>query len=541
MHDDADELQRPDSRKSWSRAPKPGPWDAIVIGSGIGGMVAAALLSKLGRRVLILEQHYVPGGFTHTFTRRGYRWDVGVHAVGEMSERGIPGRLLGALTDGRLKWASLGPVYDSFRMPDGLRIDYPDNPRQFRENLLAAFPNEAGAIDGYLRLAREVSADMRAHYVSRALPAPLSALFDRIFARKAKRHLTTTVEEVVNGLTDDPRLRTMLAAQWGYYGSTPSHASFAIQASVVSHFLWGGFYPVGGSERIAYELLRTVADAGGWTRIKADVREVLIEKGRAVGVRLADGEEIRAKSVISAVGAIPTVTKLLPEPMRRAEWTGEIAQLRPGPAHVCLYLGFKGDIRNAGAGANNIWFYETWDCEEDAWRVSPSAPPGSAPVLYVSFPSLKDPTHEPGPEQRHTGEAVTFVPWDTFLPWREKRWMRRGEDYAAFKKGLQDAMLAHLFRRLPGLEPMLDYAEISTPVTTDHFVRASGGSIYGLESTPERFRCRWLRPQTPVPGLLMAGVDVGGPGVMGGAMGGILAAVSSEPFGTLRWLHGNVL
>ncbi|HTM67971.1 MAG TPA: NAD(P)/FAD-dependent oxidoreductase [Candidatus Binatia bacterium] len=526
--------------KPWGRHPRPGPWDAIVIGSGIGGMVAAALLAKLGKRVLILEQHYVPGGFTHTFARRGYRWDVGVHAVGEMTERGVPGRMMSALTDGRLEWASLGPVYDSFQMPDGLRVDYPDNPRQFRENLLQAFPREKEAIDGYLRLAREASADLRAFYVSRALPRTLGAVVDRTFGRKARRHQETTVAEVISRLTADPRLRTMFASQWGYYGSTPSRASFSIQASVVTHFLWGGYYPVGGSERIARELLRTVAEAGGWTRIRADVRETLVEGGKAAGVRMADGEEIRAPLVISAIGAIPTVTKLLPEHVRRASWTSEISRLRPGPAHVCLYLGFKGDVRAAGAGANNQWFYETWDPEDDAWHVAADTPAGSAPVLYVSFPSLKDPSHDPGPERRHTGEAVTFVPWDRFLPWREKRWMRRGEEYAGFKARLQEAMLEQLFRHLPGLRPMLDYAELSTPVSTDHFTRAAGGSIYGLESTPERFRCQWLRPRTPVPGLLMAGVDVGGPGVMGGAMGGILAGISAEPWDAMGWLRRHV-
>ncbi|MEY4745101.1 MAG: hypothetical protein RL272_1046 [Candidatus Parcubacteria bacterium] len=541
MKDTEGDTKPMDSRKSWSRDAKPGPWDAIIIGSGIGGMIAAALLSKLGRRVLVLEQHYVPGGFTHTFSRRGYTWDVGVHAVGEMTERGIPGRMFGALTDGRLKWASLGPVYDSFAMPDGINIDYPDNPRQFRENLVEAFPRETEAIDGYLRLSREVSRDMRAFYVSRALPRPLGSLFDRLFGRKVRRHTNATVAEVVAGLTADPRLRTMFAAQWGYYGATPSRASFSIQASVVAHFLWGGHYPVGGSGRIARELLRTVSDSGGWTRIRADVREIVLEGGRAAGVRLVDGEEIRAPVVVSAIGAIPTVTRLLPEGARRAEWTDAIARLRPGPAHVCLYLGFKGDIRAAGAGSRNMWFYDTWDCERDAWRVSPSAPAGSAPALYVSFPSLKDPTHEPGTERRHTGEALTFVPWETFIPWRGKKWMRRGEDYESFKRRLQDSMLEQLFRRLPGLRPMLDYAELSTPVSTDHFVRSAGASIYGLESTPERFGCRWLRSLTPVPGLLLAGVDVGGPGVMGGAMGGVMAAVSAEPVGAMRWLHGNVL
>ena len=98
--------------RPWSHDIPDGPWDYIVIGSGIGGMTAAALLAKLGRRVLVLEQHNIPGGFTQTFKRPGYRWDVGVHIVGEMSMRSAAGRLLHELTDGRLAWEPVGEVYD---------------------------------------------------------------------------------------------------------------------------------------------------------------------------------------------------------------------------------------------------------------------------------------------------------------------------------------------------------------------------------------------------------------------------------------------
>src|SRR5690606_11214578 len=181
-------------------------------------------------------------------------------------------------------------------------------------------------------------------------------------------------------------------------------------------------------------LLETVADAGGWTRISTNVAEIVVEGKTAVGVRLENGEEIRARRVISAAGVRSTVERLLPARLRREDWAHSVEALPAGPAHVCLYLGFKGDIREAGASAANKWFYETWDTEAEGWDVSPDAEQPQAPVLYCSFPSLKDPEHDPGPDVRHTGEVVTFVPWDVFNAWRDTRWKKRGDDYDSFKE-----------------------------------------------------------------------------------------------------------
>src|SRR5690606_9351460 len=106
--------------------------------------------------------------------------------------------------------------------------------------------------------------------LSRIAPRVLGGALDKVLARKANQFLTMNTHDVVADLTTNEHLRTVLCAQWGYYGSTPKHSSFAIQALVTKHFLWGAYYPVGGSDQIARELLRTVAEAGGWTRIYAD-------------------------------------------------------------------------------------------------------------------------------------------------------------------------------------------------------------------------------------------------------------------------------
>ena len=207
------------------------------------------MLASFGERVLVLEQHYVPGGYTHTFKRPGgYHWDVGVHAVGEVTRHTMTGRLLEHLSEGGLEWASLGKVYEQFHFPGGFRIDFPDNPHQFRENLLEAFPEEAKAIDAYLDMVREVAGAMRGYYLSRAAPKGTGWLATMTMAKKAERFFQMRTEEVVASLTDNPKLRALFTAQWGYYGSTPSRSSFAMQALVVKHFMHGGYYPVGELE-----------------------------------------------------------------------------------------------------------------------------------------------------------------------------------------------------------------------------------------------------------------------------------------------------
>ncbi|HEY0882141.1 MAG TPA: NAD(P)/FAD-dependent oxidoreductase, partial [Archangium sp.] len=282
--------------RPWSRESDQKPYDVIVIGSGMGGMTCAALLAKTGKRVLVLEQHYVPGGFTHVFSRKGWTWDVGVHAVGEVTRKSLPGRLLHALTDGALEWTSLGKSYDQFHFPGNFHIDFPDSPEQFRDNLVAAFPHERKGIEQYLALCKSVSRELQGFYLARMLPKATSFLSDTLLARSVKQYLTRSTQHVVAELTKDEKLQALLTAQWGYYGSPPDRSAFAMHALVVKHFLHGGYYPVGGSARIAQTLLQTVADAGGWTRIYADVEEILVKDGRATGVRLKTGEEIFAES-----------------------------------------------------------------------------------------------------------------------------------------------------------------------------------------------------------------------------------------------------
>lgn len=522
----------PKPSRPWSHDVPEGPWDYVVIGSGIGGMAAAALLARLGRRVLILEQHNIPGGFTQTFKRPGYRWDVGVHIVGEMSQQSYPGRLLAALGDGRLAWEPVGEFYDEFNFPDGFSVRLPDTAEGFRQTLGESFPGERAAIDEYLALTRTAARSVSKAIQARAMPRLLAPGAAGRAMAAAAPHVDATTAEVLASLTDDPRMRAVLAAQWGYYGTPPSRSSFAMHALMVRHFLRGAYYPVGGAASIADSLLRTVADAGGWTAVRRPVTAIERHRGRVVGVRLGDGSLVEARRVVSTIGAIPTAGLLGEElggpgePYREA-----------GPAHVSLYLGFRGDIAAAGARRWCQWYFGSWDVEEGLWQVAPDREPGASPVMFCSFPSLKDPLHDPGPEMRHTGEAIAFVPWEAFARWQGTRWQRRPAAYDEFKAALTARLLEQYLGRYPALAQMVDHVEMSTPLSTNHFAAAHRGSIYGLGTAVARFHDGSLLPRTRLRGLYLGGADASAPGIVGALNGGVLAAAAAEPRPALAFLR----
>jgi all-trans-retinol 13,14-reductase len=495
----------------------------------MGGLSAAALLARLGRRVLVLEQHRVPGGYTQSFRRGNWSWDVGLHVMGEIGGDALPGPLLDSLTEGRLAWTRVEDPYDVLELHEGPAVPIPGSLGGYRVSLEAVFPAERAAIREYFRLVRLAAAGMRDHFTTRILGRPRAHGADAARSALARRLALSRTAEVTGALTQNKHLRAALEGQWGFYGSPPHRSAFGVHALLCRHYRNGAFYPHGGAISIAKALAASLARGGGWLRVAAPVQEILVGHGRAMGVRLSEGEEILAPVVISAAGALNTVG-LLPEIERRQEWVRSIEQLPPSCAHVCLNVGFRGDIRSAGATTTNHWLFAsdlpgTWDL-----GTHPPSP-------YVSFPSLKDPlsAREAG---YHTAEVVCLVDWESFARWGDTRWRKRPESYQALKDAVGRELLACLLRRFPALAPMVAYTELSTPLSAAHFVRAVRGASYGVEATPERFANPWLRPRVPVRGLFLAGSDVGVVGVIGALAGGTSAAIAVAPEPASEWIRG---
>jgi len=499
-----------------------GRWDALVIGSGIGGLAVAALLAKAGRRVLVLERHYVAGGFTHAFRRPGFDWDVGVHYIGGLQhERSSLRAIFDDLTEGRLAWASMDAVYD--RVLVGERsVDFEAPREAFRERLVASFPGERRAIDAYLKLLDRTAAAASWFFAERALPPWLGAPLRPLLGWRFRRRSDPTTFAVLDGLGVSRELLGVLTAQWGDYGLPPRRSSFAIHAMVARHYLGGGSYPVGGAGRIAASIVPTIERAGGAVLVAAEVERILVHEERCVGVRLRDGHEVAAPLVISDAGVANTFARLLgPEP---PEWARtRLAKVSPSVGHVCLYLGLGRSARELGLPKTNLWIYPDYDHDASVARYLADRS-AAIPLAYVSFPSAKDPDWERRHPGRATVEVVGIAPYEWFEPWQGTRWRRRGPEYEGLKAELQERLLDVALRQLPGLKGHILHAELSTPLSTCHFAGYQRGEIYGLDHTPARFRQTWLRPHTPIRGLFLTGQDVATDGVAGALAGGLLAA-----------------
>ncbi|MCA9678320.1 MAG: NAD(P)/FAD-dependent oxidoreductase [Kofleriaceae bacterium] len=508
-------------------SPGPGGWDAIVVGSGLGGLACAAMLARHAhQRVLVLERHYTAGGFTHTFHRPGYEWDVGVHYVGDVHRPGtLLRRVFDHLTDGELAWADMGEVYDQIVIGDDV-YDFVRGREAWRRRMHDYFPRSRDAIDRYLDLVRATVRRSRRFFMEKALPPSVARFVGGALRYPGLRDARRTAGEVINGLTDDPRLRGVLAGQYGDYGLPPGEASWFMHALLVGHYFGGGAYPVGGSSRMAQTILPGIERAGGAVITNADVERIVVEDGRAVGVRLAGGEEIRARSVISDAGLAITAGRLLePGDARRAQLTAALPDVPPSFSHLALYLGLDKSTAELGLRPPNQWVYPHHDHDRAIaeYRRDPDAP---LPVAYLSFPSAKDPDFDNRCPGRATIEVIGVAPYEWFAKWEGSPWKKRGDDYETFKRRLADRLTEQLVRRVPSVAGAIDHSELSTPLSTRHFAGHPHGEIYGLSHNPARFEQRGLRPHTGVRGLFLTGADICTAGVGGALMGGILTAAA---------------
>lgn len=501
-------------------------WEVIVVGSGMGGMTAAAALSKMGQKVLLLEQYNTLGGLTHSFTRDGFTWDAGIHYLGCLAPDDRERTLLDWLTHTPMEFEPMGSVYDNLHLgvapPLPLSRPYEAQERDLKDR----FPDEVEAIEAWTAALREGREVMYKIASTRAMPEFVGDMIDWWNHRAIDKWCKRTTQEVVDSITQNPDLAAAFTAQWGDFGGRPHKASFGMHALVCGSYLTSGaWYPVGGGKTFAEHLLPTITHAGGEARAGIKVEMLLTKDDKVIGVRTSEDEDIYSDVVISNIGARETINDLLPAGFGPKDWIDEILALPPSIAHFSLFLGFEGDVKQAGATRSNHWFYP--NKEVDAiWSDAPEYDP---PGFFVSFASLKDPKHDPGPKQKHSGEIVTWTDWSSVARWADLPSGERGADYETFKRQVEDKMFALFKANFPELADLVVLRELSTPLATAAITGHHEGRFYGLDGTPERVLSDALRAKTPIKGLYLSGQDVVSQGIQGALWGGILCAASVDP------------
>ena len=487
-------------RRPWSRTVPDGAWDVVVVGSGIAGLTTAAMLSKKGLRVLVLEQHHTPGGLIQTFTRGPFRFDTGLHVLGELEPDGLPARLFDALSDGAIRFASLGPLVDRLHTDAGI-IDLPAGAAAVAEALEARFPGSRRGVRAYLDAAERGSRDAGLALLARHLPSAMGGVLDGQSVARGEQILARTAEDWLDEWLPAGPVRDVLAVRGGYHGTPLGQASAGAHAAVTHHYTAGAWTPVPDARTITRGLCGTVARAGGWTAVGQPVVAVDCAAGRVSGVRLADGRTVPTGRVVAAM-PVHRALDLVDGPY---EWSAPLRALPMSLSHVGLYLGLDRDPVAFGATRASHW--AAFDDPE-------------VQGIYARFPTVGG----PGPH-RATVTAVVAGPIDAQVG----RHGGRPASYRARKAAIQERLLARTAEILPGIESAIVLAELSTPATTEHFAAAPSGAMYGLAASVERFTCPELRATTPIEGFFLGGTDVGMSGVIGGLMAGVHSAVAVHP------------
>uniref|UniRef100_F6ZUE7 All-trans-retinol 13,14-reductase n=1 Tax=Monodelphis domestica TaxID=13616 RepID=F6ZUE7_MONDO len=527
-------------KQAFSASHVPNQLDAVVIGSGIGGLATAALLAKVGKKVLVLEQHTKAGGCCHTFGQDGLEFDTGIHYVGQLKKGSYSRFLLDQITEGQLDWAPLDSPFDILVLdgPNGRR-EFPmySGEKAFVQGLKEKFPDEEAAIDKYMKMVKEVTKRTSHMIMLKIVPLPLVKLLDKLgvltFFSPFLRASTQSLEEVLNQLPASPDLKAVLSYIYPTYGVTPKNASFSMHAILVNHYKNGAYYPRGGSSEIAFHIIPVIQRAGGAVLTRAKVESVLLDSaGRACGVSVKKGHDlvnVFAPIVISSAGIFNTYERLLPERARCLSGIqSQLGMVRHGSSALCIFVCLQGSKSDLGLEANNYFVYFDTDMDKAMERYL-SLPRDKAvahiPYFFITSPSAKDPTWEDRFPDRSTLIMMLPARYEWFEEWRDEPQGKRGRDYEALKDSFVEASLPFLMKLHPQLEGKVTSISAGSPQSNRFFLAAPRGELYGTDHDLSRLQPRvmaTMRPQTPIPNLYLTGQDVLTCGFFGALHGAML-------------------
>jgi len=468
-------------------------YDVIVIGAGLGGLSAAAMLAQNGLGVLLLERHNVPGGYATSFVRGRYEFEVALHelsGIGPPENRGGLYRYLERLgVAEKVEFLGVPHLYRSI-FPD-LDITLPVGRQAFEDKLCAAFPHEALGIRRFLKRVFDLREDFikiakqRGAVNVAAMPFKMPHFF---------RYLPTTWGQVLDRDVRDPQARAVLSQYWGYVGMPPSEISFLYFATTLAAYVKRGpAFPKGRSQALSNALLEAFEEHGGEARMNTGVRKIQTADGRVTGVITDQDEELHADWIVSNADPITTCRDMVGLEATPASFFTKLQSSEVAASTVNVYMGVARSPEELGLDEHEMFVNRDYDFDGHyrAMR-SLDPPPAIALTCYNAvYPDISPP-----------GTSIVVL---TALSYGEPWYAVPPAEYVETKNRMAEGMIRLAERVAPDLRRYTEVVEVSTPLTNMRYANTLGGSIYGFNQPP-RDNLAWRMGQRgPLGGLYFVG------------------------------------
>jgi prolycopene isomerase len=478
-------------------------WDVMIVGAGVGGLTAAAMLVKAGLHVLILDRNPHPGGTAYVYQRKGFTFPMGPLGFSTPS---LVRDTLYQLDGDELKLSKIQYRIKAFDLDVPLSLPFP----RMIEELTRLFPTEAKAIGQFFKNVEELVS---------AIQFPDVDLNRSILEKAAEK----SALEYLSGLVRDWRLRRVL----GSIGTQEPYSSLPLVSA-----MWelmsneGIWYPVGGIHSLCERMVQAVIGRQenhqgiGEIRLGAEVKEIRVDKGKVLGVTLKDGMRIDSDAIISNADYQITFIKLIGSKAVPDEWNQAVLNAKQTRSNFQVCLGVDGNRVDLSSfkDADRLIYRRSQgtSSEELDWGTDEINPEDLAgQELEVSLWSRADRTLCP------TGTEVIVIRTEAehshFTRFRPA-WRKRVPEYQDYKMRLGRALIQEIEKFISGLEKAILVTDIATPLTFEEQGGRSGGAVAGwswnYEDRPDH-RAREL-VRTPIKGLYMAGYQAFSTLFMGG-------------------------